>query len=150
MATKPKGSTQQERSAGVIVFRTGKGGEKVYLLLDYGRYWDFPKGHIEAGEDERTAALRELSEETGIADVALQDDFRHEIVYFFRPPGRGLVRKTVVFFLAEVESEDVKISHEHVGYEWLKGEEALARVKYPTAKEVMRAVLNHLQGPKPK
>jgi hypothetical protein len=40
----------------------------------------------------------------------------------------------------------VKISHEHVGYEWLKGEETLARVKYPTAKEVMRAVLNHLEG----
>ncbi len=147
MAAKKKGSTQLERSAGVIVFRKPEGGEKLYLLLDYGRYWDFPKGHIEAGEDERAAALRELSEETGISDVELQDDFRHEIVYFFRPPGLGLVRKTVVFFVAEVEGEDVKISHEHVGHEWLKGEEALARVKYPTAKEVMRAVLNHLEGP---
>jgi len=147
MSAKDKGSTQQERSAGVIVFKTGEGGQKVYLLLDYGKYWDFPKGHIEAGEDEREAALRELSEETGIAELELQDDFRHEIVYFFRPPGRGLVRKTVVFFLGEVESTNVKISHEHVGFEWLKGEEALARVKYPTAKEVMRAALNHLEGP---
>jgi bis(5'-nucleosidyl)-tetraphosphatase len=145
MAAK-KGATQQERSAGVIVFRKGEGAENLYLLLDYGRYWDFPKGHIEAGEDERAAALRELSEETGIIDVELMDDFRHEIVYFFRPPGRGLVHKTVVFFIAEVTSETVKISHEHVGYEWLKGEEALARVKYPTAKQVMRAVLNHLRN----
>jgi hypothetical protein len=73
------------------------------------------------------------------------DDFRHEIVYFFRPPGRGLVRKTVVFFIGEVTSKAVEISHEHVGYEWLKGDEALARLKYPTAKEVMQAVLNHLK-----
>ena len=67
---KKKGATQQERSAGVIVFRKA-GGESLYLLLDYGKYWDFPKGHIEPGEDERAAALRELSEETGIADVEL-------------------------------------------------------------------------------
>ena len=53
------------------------------------------------------AALRELREETGIGDVELVDDFRHEIVYFFRPPGKGLVRKTVVFFLGEVELEKV-------------------------------------------
>jgi len=143
-AAKSKGATQQERSAGVIVFRKKKSGDMVFLLLNYGRYWDFPKGHIEAGEDDRAAALRELEEETGITDVDLMDDFRHEIVYFFRPPGRALVRKTVVFFIGEVTSKAVEISHEHVGYEWLKGDEALARLKYPTAKDVMAAVLNHL------
>jgi len=146
MAANSKGSTQQERSAGVIVFRKAPDGERLYLLLDYGQYWDFPKGHIEAGEDERAAALRELSEETGISSVDLMDHFRHEIVYFFRPKGRGLVRKTVVFFIAEVESPQVKISHEHAGFEWVKGTEAVGRVKYPTAKEVMRAVLRHLEG----
>ena len=142
---KKKGTARQERSAGVVVFRKAEAGENLYLLLNYGRYWDFPKGHIEEGEDERAAALRELAEETGIVDVDLMDDFCHEIVYFFRPPGRGLVRKTVVFFLSEVEAENVTISHEHVGYEWVKGEDAPARVKYPTAKEVMQAVLKHLE-----
>ena len=139
-----KGKTEQELSAGIIAFRKGEDGENRYLLLDYGKYWDYPKGHVEKGEDEREAALRELEEETGIVDIDLIDDFRHQIVYFFRPPARSLVRKTVVFFIGQVESERVKISHEHVGYEWLKGEEALARVKYPTAKEVMRAAINHL------
>jgi bis(5'-nucleosidyl)-tetraphosphatase len=139
-----KKSTQNERSAGIIVFRNDPSGERRFLLLDYGRYWDYPKGHVEAGEDERAAALRELAEETGLTNVELMDDFRHEITYFFRPPGRGLVRKTVVFFMAEVESDQVTLSHEHVGYEWLKGDDALARVKYPTAKEVMQAALNHL------
>jgi len=127
------------------VFRKGRDGENLYLLLDYGKYWDYPKGHLKKNEEEREAALRELEEETGIDDIDLMDDFRHEIVYFFRPPGRPLVRKTVVFFLGQVDSEKVKISDEHVGYEWLKGEQALARVKYPTAKEVMRAALKHLE-----
>jgi bis(5'-nucleosidyl)-tetraphosphatase len=137
--------TEQEHSAGVIVFRKGADGEKLFLLLDYGRYWDYPKGHVEAGEDERSAALRELAEETGIKQIELIDDFREETVYFFRPPGRGLVRKTVVFFLGEVESDKVTISHEHVGHAWLVGQEALSRVKYPTAKQVMQAVLEHLE-----
>ncbi|HEV8605666.1 MAG TPA: NUDIX domain-containing protein [Tepidisphaeraceae bacterium] len=140
-----KGPTEQEQSAGIIVFRKGAEGEKLYLLLDYGRYWDYPKGHVEAGEDERSAALRELAEETGIKHIELMDDFREEIVYFFRPPGRGLVRKTVVFFVGEVDSDKVAISHEHVGYAWLPGEEALSHVKYPTAKQVMQAVLKHLE-----
>src|SRR6266513_2881790 len=101
-ATK-KGATTHERSAGIIVFRKNDQGERLYLLLDYGRYWDYPKGHVEAGEDERAAALRELAEETGIKNVELMDDFRHEIAYFFHPKGRGLVRKTVVFYLGEVD-----------------------------------------------
>lgn len=141
---KKKGRAEQEFSAGIIVFRKSEDGERRFLLLDYGKYWDYPKGHLKKHEDEREAALRELEEETGIEDIELMDDFRHEIVYFFRPPGRGLVRKTVVFFMGEVEKEKVKISDEHVGYEWLRGEEAVKRVKYPTAKQVMKAALDHL------
>src|SRR5437764_544622 len=99
-----------ERSAGVIVF-TKRAASKAprFLLLDYGRYWDYPKGHVEKGEDDRTAALRELREETGIADIDLIEGFTHEIAYFFRSK-RGLVRKTVVFFVGSSGSECVKLS----------------------------------------
>jgi 8-oxo-dGTP pyrophosphatase MutT (NUDIX family) len=149
MSEAAKGSrqaTRQERSAGVIVYRDAPGGKRLYLLLDYGRYWDYPKGHVEAGEDDITAALRELHEETAIRDVQLVPGFTHEIVYYFRTPRGKLVRKSVVFFLASTTNSRVRLSEEHVGYEWLNAEDALARLKYATARKVFRAVLTQLYG----
>src|SRR3954470_6838993 len=104
----------QERSAGYIIYRVHPGdGPRVdrveYLLLDYGRHWDFAKGHVEAGENDHQAARRELAEETGITDIQEIDGFAREIGYFFRHKNRGLIRKTVIFFLAEVR-EDVVIT----------------------------------------
>ena len=37
-----------------------------YLFIQRKGLWDLPKGHQEPGEDIRTTALREVSEETGI------------------------------------------------------------------------------------
>ena len=36
------------------------------LMIELRNRWDLPKGHIEAGESEREAALREVCEETGV------------------------------------------------------------------------------------
>ena len=141
---------RNERSAGVLVFRNdGKSaGKRRFLLLNYGRYWEYPKGHVEPGEDDRTAALRELKEETGIDDVQLLPDFQHEITYFFRVRDKGLIRKVVVFFLAETTATSVKISHEHEGAEFLPYEQAIERLKYPTSKEVLRLANQFLDSAK--
>ena len=59
-----------EVSAGGVVGRPAAGGWEVCLVLA-GRYWGFPKGHLEAGESPPQAALREISEECGIPPDAL-------------------------------------------------------------------------------
>jgi 8-oxo-dGTP pyrophosphatase MutT (NUDIX family) len=134
-----------ERSAGVLLYRIDPSDQQPhFLLLDYGRYWDYPKGHVEKGEDDRAAAIRELHEETGIADAQLDENFRHEMTYFFRDKRRGLVRKTVVFYLGQTEAREAKISHEHVGAEFLPYESALKRLKYANAKAALRAAHAHL------
>jgi len=132
---------RQERSAGVVLFREDRKAGRVYLLLDYGRHWDYPKGHVEAGEADKEAAARELDEETGIEEVEILEGFVHEIIYFFRHPKRGLIRKTVVFFLARTNREYVNLSDEHEGFAWLSGPEAMKRLTYRNAREVLAAAL---------
>jgi 8-oxo-dGTP pyrophosphatase MutT (NUDIX family) len=128
-----------ERSAGfVIFFQADPSSEIEFLLLDYGRHWDFPKGHVEAGEDDLTAARRELQEETGLTDARVVPGFHEEMTYFFRHKRHGLVRKTVVFFLAEAATRKVKLSREHTGYAFLNYQEAIKRLTFPTAKQILR------------
>jgi 8-oxo-dGTP pyrophosphatase MutT (NUDIX family) len=131
---------RNERSAGFIVFRLNASGVREYLLLDYGRHWDFAKGHLEKGEDDLAAALRELREETGIVDVKSIHGFHHEITYFFRDRKKGLIRKTVVFFLGQTNANDSEIvlSHEHEGFKFLPFETAIKETTYPNARQVLR------------
>src|SRR5579862_4505243 len=127
---------QSERSAGVVVFRTHD-GQREYLLLDSGRFWDFPKGHVEKGETDLIAATRELKEETGISGARMIDGFSHQINYFFRK-GKTLIQKTVVYFLAQTGDEKIQISNEHVAHAFLPYPQAKDRLKYPNAREILR------------
>ncbi|MEL7237388.1 MAG: NUDIX domain-containing protein, partial [Planctomycetota bacterium] len=102
----------------MVCFHDRDNGERAFLLLDYGRHWGYPKGHLEKGEDDITAARRELKEETGIKDVDIVDGFTFEIVYNFHSGTKGPIRKVVAFFAGRVESEDVYLSEEHIGYAW--------------------------------
>ncbi len=124
----------QEKSAGVIVYNDGK-----YLLMHYtAGHWEFPKGHIDGNETPKETSIRELKEETGIQDAYFIKDFKEHIGYFFRK-GKDIVHKEVEFYLAETKTKDIKIAgKEHQGYEWLPYSEALRRVTFANAKELLR------------
>lgn len=135
-----------EMSAGAVIFREGEGkGEKKYLLLHYtAGHWDFVKGHIERGEKERDTVIRETKEETGIGRIEFLEGFREKIRYFFWRRGKK-VYKEVIFFLARTEEVYVRLSHEHKDFAWLGYEEALERLTYKNAKNVMMMAEEHLR-----
>ncbi len=127
-----------EKSAGFVIFKE-KDKERFYLLLHYPEgHWDFPKGHIEKGEDLLETAKRELKEETGIENVEVISGFQKTIRYFFKR-GKETVLKFVTFFLAKALDSKVKLSFEHQGFKWLKFEEALNLLTFDNAKEVLRS-----------
>lgn len=55
-------------AGGVVSNGNGK-----YLMIHRNGKWDLPKGHQEPGEDIRTCAIREVTEETGITPEAVGD-----------------------------------------------------------------------------
>ena len=120
----------------MVVFRK-QGEARLYLLLHYSEgHWDLPKGHVERGESEEETARREVEEETGIAKLDILQTFREVIEYSFRRRG-GLVQKEVVYFLGCTGSESVRLSHEHIGFEWLPYQSALRRLTYANARRVL-------------
>jgi 8-oxo-dGTP pyrophosphatase MutT (NUDIX family) len=146
----------KENSAGVIIFRKEE-GKIYYLLLHYpginrkGGHWEFTKGHIENNETEEDAARRETMEETGISNLNILPGFKEYIKYFFReysrtPDGKikkndkkvSWIFKLVVFFIAETQSKEVKLSPEHVDFIWLPFEEAVKKTTYKNSKELLK------------
>ena len=121
-----------EKSAGAIVFYRG---EPIEYLLLLSTYWGFAKGRIEKEEDERTAALREVREETGL-EVAIVEGWREVDDYWYQLKGQR-VHKQAVFFVAQALSRESKISWEHEEMAWLPFEAALERLKFAGLKELL-------------
>ena len=115
-----------------------KSREVNYLLLHYeAGHWDFVKGNVEPTESEKDTVIRELQEETGIADAKFIEGFREKVEYFYRRQG-ATIHKEVVFFLIETHTEKIELSYEHVGYSWLNHQRALERLTFKNAKDVLQ------------
>ncbi len=92
---------KQEKSCGAVVF-TREGSQILYLLIrNKNGSWGFPKGHMEAGEQEMQTAAREIWEETGLR-VRFLEGFRQEDQYEI--PKRR-ISKQVVYFLGVYEKQ---------------------------------------------
>lgn len=138
-----------EKSAGAVIFR--RENDKIYyLLLHYPSsakaprdYWDFPKGHVEKGENEIKTVKREIEEETGLKDVEFIEGFKEWIKYFFKFRGKNVL-KFVTFYLVETKTKKVKVSFEHLGFEWLPYEKALEKLTFKNAKEILKKANNFI------
>ncbi|HHF55760.1 MAG TPA: NUDIX domain-containing protein [Thermoplasmatales archaeon] len=124
-----------ERSCGGVIFREGK-----YLLLKYGwGHWGFVKGNIEKGESLEETFFREAEEEAGLKkeNLKILEGFMEKISYFYKREGKTIY-KEVIYLLAESNTYDVKLSHEHTDFAWLDYENALRRITYENDRNVLR------------
>jgi bis(5'-nucleosidyl)-tetraphosphatase len=123
----------KEISAGAVVFHRG---EQIEYLLLFSNYWGFPKGHIESGEDDRTAALREVREEAGL-EVSILEGFCVADSYTFRRRGQP-IEKQAIYFLGESPNRNSRLSHEHNDMIWLPFDQAVARLGYEGGRKILR------------
>ena len=110
-----------------------------------GGFWQPVTGSVEAGEEPLAAAGREMREETGLEPLRIEPVSRP---YEFE--GRRGERVMEYPFLAEVlagsRERIVMDRREHVEFQWVSGEQALERIKYPSNARVLRDVLEQLSG----
>jgi 8-oxo-dGTP pyrophosphatase MutT (NUDIX family) len=133
----------REKSCGAVVFR--KNRQVKYLLLHYeAGHWGFMKGEQEKDEREEDTVRRELEEETGITDAKFIGDFTEGVSYFYRR-ARQTIYKEVTYFLVQVKSSAVNLSYEHVGYTWLSYQQAMKKLTFKNAKNVLKKAHELLQ-----
>lgn len=138
-----RGRAKLETSAGGVVVRRamhdGAGSRPLFLIIrDSYDNWGFPKGHVEAGERPEAAALREVSEETGLGGLMVSATI-DTIDWYFRFRGR-LIHKVCHFFLMETDHAETSPQQSEgiTACRWEPYEEAARLVSYANAREVLR------------
>lgn len=135
---------ESHQAAGVVLYR--ESGAREYLILRSALtrrpVWEFPKGGIEADEDERTAAERELCEETGLEPGGYEVDpgfYEQERYFFTRGIGadRLLISKQVTYFLARWQHGEVRISREASQFQWVGYADAARLLRFPQKRRVL-------------
>ena len=124
------------RAAGGIVTRPGADGPEV-LVVHRPAYddWSLPKGKLEPGEDDETAARREVLEETGVDAVVID---RATSVRYVDRRGRS---KQVDYFTMAARSVAPRPPDDEVDVvAWWPVATAAAELTYPHDRELVAAL----------
>ncbi len=88
-------------SAGGVVFYQ----DRILLLKKKNGYWVLPKGHIEAGETKKEAALREVEEESGVKASILEYIDHIEYKFIDYRNNHQEIHKRVYWYIMKTNSE---------------------------------------------
>ena len=135
--------TARATSAGGIVLRRGPDGPQILLGKRRrerdGVTWSLPKGTPDGGETIEETAVREVTEETGLAVRIVRPI--GPIEYFFVQSGRR-IHKTVHYYLMEATGGDLAHhDHEFEDVRWVDLRDAETLMTFPTERDIVaRAV----------
>jgi 8-oxo-dGTP pyrophosphatase MutT (NUDIX family) len=138
--------TVRDVSAGGVIYRQRDGRIEVALVGKVSpRRWGLPKGAPQQGESLEQAAVREVTEETGLQARLVCP--LGDIDYWFRWAGRRHF-KTVHFYLMEAIGGDTSHhDHEYDIVEWFPLDEARRSMSYPSEIQIVDRAEKILEGP---
>ena len=104
--------------------------------------WQIVTAKIDEGEKAYETARREVFEETGLKPVELY--VAPSVNHFYNYMDDSI--NLIPVFIAEVDSEDVKISYEHSEFEWLSFADAFGRIHWENQKNILAEVHNYTRS----
>ncbi len=117
--------------------------QRVLILRNFRGEYIFPKGHIEQGEDERQAALREVQEEAGIIPNQLVPT--RQTAYQFRSKEGELCSKVVYWFIMSVEEESLQVDGHEISWgAFVDLQEARALLTHQLDRELLAHAVRQL------
>lgn len=138
-----------QTSAGGIVYKK-EGKKLLWLIVQHSQHrgWTFPKGLVgdkDRGENNQTAALREVEEEGGVK-VRIVDPQPIVAPYAFRLDG-FLIKKTVYYYLMEYisgnpDDHDWEVSEA----KFITEEEMRKKLSFKSDKEAFEQILKKMSG----
>lgn len=126
--------TIHTKTAGGVVFNNKK--QVLVVFQKSNSTWSLPKGHLDEGEDEITAARREIFEETNIENLQLIKKLGQYERYNMKPGGSDDITefKTITMFLFKTNSTS-KAKGEIGSTKWVEKEKVADLLTHPKDKE---------------
>jgi 8-oxo-dGTP pyrophosphatase MutT (NUDIX family) len=144
----PRMKAVREYTAGGMVFRrTGAQQIDILMIQDRLGRWTIPKGHVEEGEQLEETALREVTEETGLHNLAIRDKL-DKIHFFYRKEGKLIYMTTHVFLMEALGNTDALIPEDSEGIvdaKWFPKDEALQLIEYKDTEKLFKMGLEKLK-----
>ena len=125
-------------SAGGVIFRKNDSSIEIALIaVKGGHVWCLPKGIIDKGESPEMAAVREVSEETGLQGRIIEKLGEINYWYYIKEE-EARCRKTVHFFLIEYETGDTSQHDFEVDLvSWFPIDDALKKASYKGERDII-------------
>ena len=128
-----------ETAGGAVISKKGK----VLVVNQRGNSWSLPKGHIEEGEDAKTAAIREIEEETGITRLNLVRELGSYSRYKIGLDGRDDTRELKHIHMFLFTTDEIKLCPQdanHPEARWVPPDDVEGLLTHPKDKVFFRSI----------
>lgn len=138
----------REPTAGGIIYRRGKDGREVEILLiqDAKDRWTIPKGHIEENEKPRDTAEREIREETGLQEMKVLS-WLGKINFRYRRQNSLVLMTTDIYLVRALgDTDNLKPEDWMKGIRWFPAAQALDKIEYDDIGKLILLALKKIRS----